>query len=181
MAPAKGLEPLSLRSGVARSAVELRRRGKGREIRTLDLVFPTHAPCPGWAIPLRRAPFRGLEPRIVRVTTGRDTDYARRVWIGTRGMDSNLRPSRCRRDALTRLSYSGAGAGGRFRAADLRGFKAALFLLSYSSRWTRPGGSNPVVAVLQAAAFPLGKIGDAGTRGTTRTLVSWFRATCPTG
>ena len=53
----------------------------------------------------------------------------------------------------------GSGAGGRFRAADAHAFNVPLYLLSYSSVGTRPRESNPVVAVLRTAAFPLGKVG----------------------
>ena len=37
----------------------------------------------------------------------------------------------------------------------------AALPLSYSSEWTRPRESNPVVAVLRTAAFPLGQVGFA--------------------
>jgi hypothetical protein len=67
-----------------------------------------------------------------------------------------------------------------FEPPAAHGFNVPLFPLSYSSSWTRPSESNRVVADLQSAAFPLGKVGAIGTRGTIRTLIAWVRTTGPT-
>lgn len=108
------------------------------------------------------APSRGLEPRWSRLTAG--CLPIRPRGCGSRGTDSNLRSPGCGPGALA-AELLGSGAGGRFRDADAHAFNVPLYLLSYSSKLDPTRESNRV---------------KSGTRGRTRTPITWFRATCPT-